>query len=254
MVDWLLKTFQVRPQHWDIIQITSVLGISMPESANDERAATRRPARALRRICRGEWLVQIAKHAASGFLQLRAAARDINASARSRSPLRSATDPSNESARELRGSDSRARRAKVSTELNSPLVLASCLCASSSSAIGSHGAITSAPSGSETAKRCPAVSATMYTATTTSATSARARTVVASQFRERATRSRFRLASPFRLSSIALPLDLPMGQGDEWGRIRDILLPAPIAHQQTLGTNQIEWHRPQSPLPPTMQR
>ena len=203
----------------------------------DRRAATRLPARALLQICRGESLVQIAKHAASGFLQLRAAERDINASARARSPLRSATNPSKESARELRGSNSSARRAKSSTELSSPLVLASCLCASSSSAIGSQGANSRAPSGSETAKLCPAVSATINAATRTSVTSARMRNGRCQPV-SRGRRSRAALSTPphFGMPPIVPRLDLAM-------RVRQacdcgicIL---------TCGANPIEWHTPQ---------
>src|SRR5262245_59397556 len=178
----------------------------------------------------------------AGFLQLRAAARDINASARARSPLRSATSPSNESARESRGSDRSARRAKFSTELSSPLLLVSCLSATSSSARGSQGATSRAPSGSEIAKLCPAVSATINTATRASAKNARTPTVVVSHLRERA-------ALSFRLSPSAARLDLPMGyegyRKDIWRRSSK---PRPLtqlrgihrnyhSHQQRSGSN-----------------
>src|SRR5205823_14574634 len=141
-------------------------------------------------------------------------------------------------ARESRGSDTSALRAKSSTELSSPLLFVSCLSASSSSATGSQGATSRPPSGSEIAKLCPAVSATINTATRASAKSDRTRTVVVSHFFERAVLS-------FRLSPIAVRLDLPMGyEGDR----KD------IQRSNALGANPIEWRTLQSPQPPAMQR
>src|SRR5262249_1404924 len=97
----------------------------------------------------------------------------------------------------------------------------SCLSASSSSATGSQGATSRAPSGSEIAKLCPAVSATINTATRASPKNARTRTVVASHFRERA-------ALLFWRSPIPRRLDLPWAYEGDRKDIRRSNKPRPL--------------------------
>ena len=190
------------------------------------RAANRRPARALLRICRGESLVQTTKHAAQDFSSF--------------GPPRETSTFQREQDRPCAQRRIQARKARAnredrteepaaprsSTELSSPPVLSVASAPAHPAQSAPRALPRRAPSGSEIAKLCPAVSATMNTAIKTSAKSARTRTVVASQFPERATSiaiSPFGLAD-FGCSSIAMCRSICQSRKrDEGGRSQEPL-------------------------------